>query len=196
MAEDPPRKTPVWGVPIHHPRKITERGPVDRDRQTPKHGPIVPEHIPEDITGNYQGEELRQARARRPTDKRIEKLEEKNDDDRKEFGEFKDSVNRRFSQLDVAVADLGGQFKLVPELFESLKEELKANREELKASRENEHLVVKQTFDIGTREAVSRIETKTFAAQAKWKIALKIATGLTSAGVLGAIIALIAQNCG
>jgi hypothetical protein len=67
-----------------------ERGPVfkrprtnpdQRDVYTPKTKTpaSIPQFVSEDITSQYQGEDLRRARARRPTPERIAHLEDKHD---------------------------------------------------------------------------------------------------------------------
>jgi hypothetical protein len=54
----------------------------DRDVYTPKHptpSPGVPAFVDDDLTGQYAGEDLAQRRAKRPTDERIKRLEDKHD---------------------------------------------------------------------------------------------------------------------
>ena len=58
-------------------RRRTPPGGIDRDVYVDKHA--TPEFIAEDVTGQYQGEELARFRARRPTDERIGRLEAKHD---------------------------------------------------------------------------------------------------------------------
>src|SRR5678815_5540206 len=68
--DKPPRRviTTPRGVPVLRP--ATERGAV-------KHRDYS--EWDEDITGKYEGQELEQARAKRPTDERIKRLEVKHD---------------------------------------------------------------------------------------------------------------------
>lgn len=145
----------------------------DRDRRIPKHGPIVATPVFEEITGRFEGEELELARARRPTEERIARLEQKHD-----------SLDEKVDRIDVAVAGIAGQMEIVPALIESL-------RDELKASRENEHVVLKQTLDIGKHEATARIDTQMLATKAKWKII----AGIFSTATITAVITALASRC-
>jgi hypothetical protein len=65
---------------------VTKRGSThsgdrneDRRHRTEPHGHAIPVEMPEDITGQYEGEELRMFRSRRGTHVRIERLEEHKD---------------------------------------------------------------------------------------------------------------------
>lgn len=63
----------------------------DRDQFVPKHRTQprgVPIEMPEDITGQYEGEELREYRSRRSTIQRLEKLEEHKDKTIEVFGKM------------------------------------------------------------------------------------------------------------
>lgn len=70
----------------------------------------------DDITGQYQGEDLAQARARRPTVQRLARLEAKQDEDRGNLHE-----------LAVGLAGIRGELKVLPELVELIKS--KSNNE-------------------------------------------------------------------
>lgn len=75
---------------------------ADRDHALPKTNPRgVPIPIPADITGVFVGEELRAQRARRPTDIRIERLEDKHDDLVGVVSDIRESVGRVVGQLEV-----------------------------------------------------------------------------------------------
>jgi hypothetical protein len=70
------------------PRRMLPRMPTaDRFVRTPKTPPqgiavqlTVPEPCDDEVTGRYEGDELRAARKKRPTDERLERLEAKADD--------------------------------------------------------------------------------------------------------------------
>lgn len=164
-----------FGVPIveRTPQQLSQ----ERDRQTPKHGRAIPEPTFEDITGRYEGDERREMRSRRRTEDRLERLEEKHD-----------SLDEKVDRIDIAVAGIAGQMKILPDLIGSLKDELAARRED-------DHVVLKQTLEVGAHEAKSRIDTQQVAVTSKWKMAVRIVSGLFSAGVLGAAIALAASRC-
>jgi hypothetical protein len=72
----------------------------------------VPVAVPsfEDITNQYQGEDLERARAKRPTDKRIAHLEKKHDD-----------LARVVGGLEKGVANIDGKLDVLPQLLELLK---------------------------------------------------------------------------
>ncbi len=184
---DDDRITPPAGVPRvktdPHGMRIPpiiereRRREIERDRQTPKHGAIVQQSTWDDITGHHEGEDLAMARARRPTPERIARLEAKHD-----------SLDEKVDRIDVAVAGIAGQMQIIPDLIGSL-------RDELKAKREDDHVVLTTKLDIGKHEAKTRIDTQQIATTSKWKMAVRIISGLFSAGVLGAAIAFAASRC-
>jgi len=77
----------------------------------------------EEITGRLQGEELAQARERRPTDERIGRLEQKHDQLANEVGGVR-----------VAVATMAGKLEVLPELVKVVKDvaERAADREHVR----------------------------------------------------------------
>jgi outer membrane murein-binding lipoprotein Lpp len=77
----------------------------------------------EEITGKLQGEELAQARERRPTDERIGRLEQKHDQLASEVGGVR-----------VAVATMAGKLEVLPELVKVVKDsaERAADREHVR----------------------------------------------------------------
>lgn len=85
---------------------------ADRDHTLPKTNPRgVPIPIPADITGVFVGEELRAQRARRPTDIRIERLEDKHDD-----------LVGVVSDIRESVGEVVGQLKVLPKLVEAIQD--------------------------------------------------------------------------
>ena len=79
-----------------------KRGPThdDRDQFVPKHrteprGVRIPVNLPDEITGQYEGEELREYRSRRDTHVRIERLEDHKDKSLVMFAE----VNTKLGML-------------------------------------------------------------------------------------------------
>jgi hypothetical protein len=70
-----------------------------RERQAAPRG--VPEFVAEELTGNYEGEELARMRARRPTPHRLALLETKHDDLAGTVGEMRVDVARIDGKLDV-----------------------------------------------------------------------------------------------
>jgi hypothetical protein len=79
-----------------------------RDIYTPKHPTprAVPEFVPDEVTGQYEGEDLARMRAKRPTDKRLEKLEEKHDSLDGKVDDIGNRMARMEGKLDTALSVL------------------------------------------------------------------------------------------
>ncbi len=129
----------------------------------------------EDLTGKYDGDELRELRAKRPTDKRLEKLES-----------FKDEVIERMGKVEVAVADMGGQMKILPSLVETM-------QNATIAMQQREHVTFSAQVDVGKAQALGEVETKTIRAQGdvaaqklKWAAVMKL---LAIVGAVGTALA-------
>jgi hypothetical protein len=79
----------------------------DRDvyvAKTPGRG--VPDFVPDEVTGQYEGEDLARMRAKRPTDKRIEKLEAKHDSLDGKVDDIGNRMARMEGKLDTALSVL------------------------------------------------------------------------------------------
>jgi uncharacterized coiled-coil protein SlyX len=87
----------------------------ERNRASPARG--VPEFTTDELTGNYQGEDLARMRARRPTPNRLERLEKKQDEDRAEIKTLTTTV----SDLRVDVANIDGKLDVLPELLQLIR---------------------------------------------------------------------------
>lgn len=68
------------------PKRMLPRMPTHRDQRVPKTPPqgvaaqlAVPVELEEDVTGRYEGDELRSMRSRRSSEERISRLEGKHD---------------------------------------------------------------------------------------------------------------------
>ena len=70
----------------------------------------VPTLVDDDITGQYQGEDLARARARRPTEERIARVETKQDEDRKAI-----------HTIALGLEGIRGELKILPELVDLIK---------------------------------------------------------------------------
>ena len=95
-----------------------------KQRERARSNPLgIPAVTCDDVTGNYEGEELARARARRPTPERLERLEKGRDEDR---GDHKKLVEK-VDGLSTAVARVEGKLDLLPKLVSLLegKEETK-----------------------------------------------------------------------
>lgn len=130
---------------------------VNRDDYVEKHE-AVPAEMPHEITGQYAGEELRAIRSRRPTDERIERLEDKHD-----------ALHEIVTETRVAVGEMRG--------------EIKGEFQTLREMRAREQLVFKQTTEVGTAEALAEIDEKTHGVKTRreWVTqALKIFAGIAA----------------
>lgn len=131
-------------------------------RESPASGvPVVAE---DEVTGRYEGDELKAARARRPTPLRLERLEE----DRDEFA-------RSMADLRVDVAEIKGTLKVLPALVESVKES--ADR---LAAREDQTL--RNRLEIDKAEELARIDLAADARKTRRKFYLTVACTFVSGG--------------
>lgn len=92
----------------------------DRDVYIPKHptpSPGVPAFVDEEATGKYDGEQLATIRAKRPTDKRLAKLEEKHD----AVDSKVDAIGQRVARMEGTLETIADV--LVPERREAHKTE-------------------------------------------------------------------------
>lgn len=89
-----------------HGGRVSPRRPGtrdDRDEYRPKHDGGVVESAWEDATSRYEGEELAQARAKRPTAERLARLEIKHDALDKAVGDIAVTVGRSDVKLDTLI---------------------------------------------------------------------------------------------
>jgi uncharacterized coiled-coil protein SlyX len=89
----------------------------DRERQQAARGvPVLVSEF-DDLTGKYDGEDLALARAKRPTDARVARLEKKQDEDRLDLKGLAGIVG----DLREDMAGMRGELKVLPELLELIK---------------------------------------------------------------------------
>lgn len=158
MPDDPrDHRAPAKGIPIRH---ITERSGRSESFSA------------EEVTGVLEGDDLRTARSHRPTDERIFRLEEKHD-----------VLDAKVDRIEVAVADMGGQFKVIPRLVDAME---KATT----AFQQREHVTLTAKVDIDKVQAIGNVEVK----KAKWQLLIKIVAIL---GAIGTAIstAIAAKGC-
>lgn len=102
MADSPPKRL----------QSQTERDMAGlaarRDRHRSAPGGIPEVHVDE-VTGNYEGEELARMRSRRPTPERLRILEAKHD-----------SLSGSVNAIRVDVAEMRGEMKALPKMLELL----------------------------------------------------------------------------
>lgn len=84
-------------------------------RRSPALG--VPAFPADEITGQYDGDDLAKARAQRPTDARIARVEKKQDEDRADHKALALIV----TDIQIDVAGMRGELKVLPELVALIK---------------------------------------------------------------------------
>lgn len=183
---------------------------------TPRGISAIPKEfeVEEDSSVHAVAAERERIREERDDKDRIRKVEKKIDADRDHFQEFKLEVVERFGTLEGAVERVEGQLGGVKTTLSDLRADLRDDRE----ARQKEYLIEKEIRlkgELADREAAQKLrhvrETtdidldkeekithiRTTADKVMWtrKLVLQVITGLTSAGVLGALVALAAGQC-
>ncbi len=137
----------------------------ERDRYVPKHptpAKGVPEFSPEEVTGQYEGEELRVMRGHRPNEKRLGRLEA-----------FKDIATAEFADIKVSLADLRGDQKAQNVTLSNIEKHLSENRH-------RERVSFEAHVDLETAEKIDVIDAR----KAKRQLWLKVAGIFASGGVV------------
>lgn len=179
-----------------------------RDVRTPKTPPTgiaaqiaVPELLGDDddeITGKYDGDELRAMRARRSPLKRLEHTEDNIDDLRKGFSGLRNDVSdlrkengerdKLARETRDAVMKMQGEFTVVPRLVDLLEKanEQSAKREMLAVAAKTD---VEKAKKLADTEVTKEQQLDNVAARKdRRKAVLLILGGLFSTGVLGALV--------
>jgi hypothetical protein len=97
----------------------------------------VPVLVPDfdDLTGKYEGKDLALARAKRPTEERIGRLEKKQDEDRADLK----SLVAVVTNMRVDFAGVRGELKVLPELVELIKNKNASEHELIRNKNASEH---------------------------------------------------------
>lgn len=165
MSHDP-KNPPTPRLPI---RPITERGGGGGDDDRYKRV-----EAETDITANYEGAARKPQRPLRTTEKRLDHLEDFQDDVDARLDSFKDEMNTRFSKMEIVVADVGGQMKILPKLVETMEKATDALRQHAHVKFTAEVDVNKQKqiseIKVGEAKEIGDVEVK----KVKWNIVLKI----------------------
>lgn len=135
-------------------------------RRTPRAG--VPVEIPDEVTGNYQGEELRTWRGRRPTPERLQRIEDKQD----RFEENHAELAKVVSATREDVSAMRGEMKTLPRLVDLI---------EKMAS--GAHVALTAQVKVDAAEKLDEIDER----KQRRKRWTNVIGGLFSAGVLGAL---------
>lgn len=141
----------------------------------------IPVELPEDITGQYEGEERKMYRNKRPTDERVERLEDKHDKLDDKIDKLEDSHSElvtTVNRVDSSLAELRGEMKVLPRLVTALEKAA-----ETRATHETMTLTTK--LDVDRQQALEPIKAKE--ARRGW-----ITTGIAIvASVVAAILAIM-----
>src|SRR5262249_37993257 len=104
----------------------------------------------DEITGKYEGEELEERRARRPTPERILRLERKHDElaaDVKEVRQDVKTVERHLCEVAERVAHVDGQMEILPKVVDEM-------RLATRAMQEREHVTFTAKLDLDKAKAL------------------------------------------
>ncbi len=154
----------------------------DRDkRRTPPGGYPVPAHVraqtappveyvQDEVTGNHVGEDLRIARARRSTDERIGRLEDKHDVLAAVVGDVRE-----------AVGTMSGQLEVLPRLIDII--ERSASRAE-----QREHVTFTAQVDVDKAGRLATIGDTADAAKLRRSLIAKAVAGVIAIGTSGAFV--------
>jgi hypothetical protein len=127
----------------------------------------APAFIEEELTGQYEGEELAEMRAtRRPMPTRISRLEQKHDDLAKSVGETREIV-----------AEMSGKLDVLPSLVDAVK-----GMAERASTRE--HVTFTAQVDVDKARQLDSID----ASKGKRDLYLKVAGVLLTGGLLGKLL--------
>lgn len=157
------------------PRAQTQPG-RDRDRYEPKH-PAAPVYVAEELTDRYEGEELAKQRTKRPTDERIGRLEQKSDETRADVKALTAIVTETRVEHGEAIARVEARLEGLPD-FAKLAEKMID-----RAGEAQQHLTMTR-IDVAGDAAREPVRDAKF----RRKLILMVAGGVTSAGVLGAVV--------
>jgi len=187
-----------------------------KEREMSPHGlAAVPKEfdIEEDSTA-HELEERERIREERDDKDRIRKVEKKIDHDRDHFNAFKLEVVERLTGVEGGLERVEGQIGGVSTAISDLRSDMRIDRElrqkeqllekevRLKgelADKEAEQKLrhVRETTDIDLDREEKITHIRTTADKVMWtrKLILQAASGLLSASVIGALIALLAKRC-
>lgn len=138
---------------------------IDPERAARAEAPTPVEGTPQvlihdEITGQYEGDDLRKERARRPTPERISRLEDKQDKHEQRFGRIEADITA--TRVDVGL--INGKMTLVPELVELLKKQLTSKEDEIKKRDERDTFTYTETVKVQTAHQTAEIQKETAAA--------------------------------
>ncbi len=138
---------------------------------------IVAEFTTEEVTGNYQGLELEDKRNIRHPTERLSRLEKKAD----KFEAKIDTLDERMGRVEVAVADVGGQMKVLPDLVDAMKDATATAKEATKAIQQQSHMTFTAKVEVDKAKELGKVEVETAQTVAdvevkktKWQISQKL----------------------
>ena len=155
MSDDD--KTPVDVPPLRaedKPRRLQSQ--TDRDvegmrakKERERREVAVPIELPDEITGKHEGEELKMYRSKRPTEERIERLEDKHD----ALDAKHDTLASSVHKIDTNISEMRGEMKILPRLVDALEDAAKGTRE-------REHVTLTAKVDVDRAQALDPIRAK------------------------------------
>jgi len=112
-------------------------------------------------TGVYEGEDLRRARAQRPTGARLERLEDKHDETRRDVADLREAVGR-----------VEGKLEVLPQLLEAVQKS---------AERANtrEDITFTSTVRVQEAEKIGHVRSRLLRGELWIKIVAVLASGLS-----------------
>lgn len=172
MPADDGRKKPHVQPGLHVTERVVARQSVARDVRRPDtHRPIPEVFEDEEGTGKYTGAELQEIRSRRPTDKRLERLEQ-----------FKDEVIERLGGVEVQVAEMKGELKILPSLIETM-------QSATAAMQQREHVTFTAKVDVDKAQALDTVAARGDERKAKLT---KLEWGTKAFAIVSSIVAIVA----
>ncbi len=133
-------------------------------------GDDVPVEVTDEVTGQYEGDDLKEMRAKRTTGERLERLEDKHD-----------ALVKDVTQTRVDVGEIKGQLSVLPELVSVIK-----GIAEQGAAREHVTFTAQVDVDTAAKKADVLDQLDAKKARRAWKT--KIITALIGAATSGAVL--------
>jgi septal ring factor EnvC (AmiA/AmiB activator) len=206
MPDDPrDRRTPPKGSPVQ--RAITERGGgrhLDLTRPEllkskreflAQHNLAFTDEEPTPVTLiALVRQELKDDIG--TVSKEVEDVKDDVKDVRDDLKDVADKVDKVDKSLTGLTAEVSTSNKLMPQVLETIKDQLVATREELKQRRTIEDKIVLSKMEITQHEEITAIDERKETKRWWRKISLKLVTALTSTAVVSAVVtAIIAKGC-
>lgn len=150
------------------PQSQPDRDVIVHKHATPAAG--IPTFLDEDCTGKHEGDDLREMRARRPTDERVGRLEDKHDELVASVGEWRIETTEQLGNVNAGLGKLTGAVEGLRTVVDS--------------SLKRDHVTFTAKTDVDKAQQLDAIDAR----QAKRKFWLYIAAAVTSGGAVAKIL--------